>query len=135
METTLCTADRRAPRRLEAVERAEAYVREHSTGPLRVSQLCRAIGLSERGLRDAFQCVKGISPKRYILAERLRAVRGALSDVSRPPPSVTAAATSFWFYELGRFAGSYRKAFGEAPSETLRNTRRSLPGGRRRSTC
>jgi hypothetical protein len=53
MQITHCTADRRAPRRLEAVERAEAYVRAHATGPLLVSQLCREIGLSERGLRDA----------------------------------------------------------------------------------
>ena len=33
--------------------------------------------------------------------------------------SVTGVATRFGFYELGRFAGLCRRAFGESPSETL----------------
>jgi len=108
--------------RLEAVLRAEAYVRAHPDAP--VLQLSRVVGLSERGLRDAFYNVRGMSPKRSTLAERLSCVRKALSDPRVSGVTVTGAAAQFGFYELGRFAAVYRKAFGEAPSDTLRSTSR-----------
>jgi transcriptional regulator GlxA family with amidase domain len=106
--------------RREAVARAEAYVRAHIATPVPVSRLSRIVGLSERGLRNAFYSVRGMSPKRCVLAERLERVRRALADESTRPGTVTDIATAYGFCELGRFAGSYRKAFGEAPSDTLR---------------
>jgi transcriptional regulator GlxA family with amidase domain len=79
------------------------------------------VGLSERGLRNAFYGVHGVSPKRWIVAERLRLARRALlGSGSRSGETVTSVATNCGFYELGRFAATYRVAFGEAPSETLR---------------
>ena len=85
-----------------------------------ISQLCRIAGVSERGLRNAFRTVRGMSPKQYLLTERLHGVRRALSDTGQRPVTVTDVATNYGFFELGRFAASYREAFGEAPSETLR---------------
>jgi AraC family ethanolamine operon transcriptional activator len=122
--------------RLEAVLRAEAYVRAHPDAP--VSQLSRVVGLSERGLRAAFYRVRGMSPKRSTLTERLRRVRRALTDPRESGVTVTGAAADFGFYELGRFAGTYRKAFGEAPSDTLRSTgrrREATSHGERTRQC
>jgi AraC family ethanolamine operon transcriptional activator len=110
--------------RQEVVERAEAYVRTHGDSTVPLSTLCRIVGLSERGLRNAFYSVRGMGPKRYMLVERLEAVRRALSDPRTRPTTVTGVATEHGFYELGRFAASYREAFGEAPSETLRGAGR-----------
>jgi AraC family ethanolamine operon transcriptional activator len=87
-----------------------------------VSLLSRIVGLSERGLRDAFYQVRGMSPKRWIVSERLQGVRDALTHACAEPTTVTDAAVNHGFYELGRFAGIYRAAFGEAPSDTLRST-------------
>lgn len=108
----------------QAVERVEAYLTACPDIPVTVRELCRVAGMSERRLRDAFRRACGISPKRYMLAERLRAVRRALSDRSSTPITVTEAATSHGFYELGRFSVCYRSAYGEAPSDTLRASRR-----------
>lgn len=111
--------------RQDAVERAETYLRAHSDMPLRVAALSRMVGLSERALRDAFYSVHGMSPKQWMLAERLKRVRSVLTDSnSVAPVSVTGAATRYGFFELGRFAASYRDAFGEVPSETLREAMR-----------
>lgn len=107
-----------------AVERVEAYLRTHLDTPVTVRILCAMAGMSERRLRDAFRRTRGTSPKRYLVAERLQAVRRVLSDRSVTPMTVTQAATSHGFYELGRFAVSYRSIYGEAPSETLRASRR-----------
>ena len=112
----------------EAVERAEAYMRAHTVFRVPLSRLCRIVGLSERGLRNAFYGVRGMSPKRSILAERLRDVRSALSHSHTTQTTVASIATEYGFYELGRFAATYKEAFGEAPSDTLRgSSRRAAP--------
>ena len=109
-----------------------AYLRPHIEHPLRVSSLCRAVGLSERSLRDAFHSVTGISPKRWMVNERLQIVRSALSDGDSAPITVTGVATNYGFFELGRFAATYKQAFGESPSETLHGTaRRAIQHGTR----
>jgi len=102
------------------VESAEAYVRARLGRPIPVARLCRVLGLSERGLRNAFYVVHGVGPKRWMQAERLHRVRRALAEPTTKRTSVTGVATTYGFYELGRFAGVYRQAFGEAPSDTLR---------------
>jgi transcriptional regulator GlxA family with amidase domain len=104
----------------ETVEQIEAYMRANIDAPMRVSTLCQIVGLSERALREAFYRVHGISPKQWMLAERLQGVRRTLTNQESAPLSVTGVATRFGFYELGRFAGSYKEAFGETPSVTLR---------------
>jgi transcriptional regulator GlxA family with amidase domain len=108
----------------EAVERALVYSRAHAGEPIPIRQLCRVVGLSERSLRNAFYRVHGMSPKQWLVAERLREVRHALSGTGDELTTVTDVATRFGFYELGRFAATYRKAFGERPSATLRGAAR-----------
>lgn len=108
----------------ETVRRAEAYLRAHFDSPMRISTVSRMAGLSERGLRDAFYSVHGMSPKQWLLAERLKQVRSVLSRRESAPISVTGAATRYGFYELGRFAATYKEAFGEVPSQTLRSAMR-----------
>jgi transcriptional regulator GlxA family with amidase domain len=122
MQPDFCVFDveSAAGSRRAAVARAEAYMREHVTKPLRVSSLCQLVGLSERGLRNAFYDVHGQSPKRWMLAMRLQQVRRALSESPPAAATVTGIATAHGFSELGRFAATYRNAFGEAPSDTLR---------------
>jgi AraC family ethanolamine operon transcriptional activator len=106
--------------RQEVVERAEAYMRANAGAHVPVSRLCHIVGISERSLRDAFYGVRGMSPKRCLLAERLQDVRRALTDSDVKPATVTSIAADHGFHELGRFAGIYRQTFGEPPSATLR---------------
>ena len=118
--------------RQDAVERAEAYLRAHIKNPTRVSSLCRIVGLSERSLRDAFYSVRGMSPTQWMLNERLQSVRRALTDGDSALITVTGVAINYGFFELGRFAATYKQTFGESPSETLRGTaRRSIQHGTR----
>ena len=87
--------------------------------------LSRSVGVSERTLRNAFADVHRESPKRYFLNERLRRAQQALTDVRCAGTTVTAVATQYGFYELGRFALQYKAMFGESPSHTLRRHRPS----------
>jgi AraC family ethanolamine operon transcriptional activator len=106
-----------------AVARAEAYLQAQQGLEVGVSHLSRVVGMSERALRRAFQSVHGTSPKRYMLAKRLGAVRHELREVTDPDATVTDVAARYGFCELGRFAGYYRNTFGETPSATLRRAR------------
>ena len=103
-----------------AIERAEAYVRQHLDDPIPLSELCRVVGLSERGLRNAFYRIHGMGPKRWILTERLLQTQTALRQPRTVALTVTTVAVDHGFNQLGRFAGMYRQRFGETPSETLR---------------
>ena len=115
------------PSRQRIVGCVEAYVRAHLDTAVPVTRLCRMLGVSERGLRNAFHEVHGLSPKRWMTAERLRGARRALCDARTRPVTVTDIATGHGFNELGRFAATYRHAFGEAPSETLRAAHQDPP--------
>ena len=105
--------------RRAVVARAEAAVRARPADAIRIATLCRIVGVSERGLRNAFYCVHGVSPKRALVTMRLSDVRRALVAPGTMPKTVTEVATRFGFYELGRFAAAYRHEFGEQPSQSL----------------
>jgi len=115
-----------ATSRYAIVRRAELYVRARLDTRVPLARLCQAAGVSERGLRNAFYGVHGMCPRRWMLKERLHYVRRALTDASATSATVTDVATNYGFYELGRFAATYRQAFGEPPSATLRAATRSL---------
>lgn len=106
--------------RREIVEHAEQLLRDRSAESLPIAHLSLLVGVSERGLRNAFNAVRGMSPKRFVIHDRLNEVRRALSDPRATNTTVTDVATEYGFFELGRFAGRYKAAFGETPSATLR---------------
>lgn len=106
---------------------AEKILRGHLNDPITIAALSQTVGVSERTLRNAFADVHRESPKRYFLKQRLQSVRQVLSDAGNTVATVTAVATDYGFYELGRFALQYRALFGESPSETLRRHRMSSP--------
>jgi AraC-like DNA-binding protein len=89
---------------------------------LHLPELCRLIGVTDRTLRYCCAEFLGISPSRYMLLRRLKLVRIALRDADPATASVAEIAGGCGFTELGRFAGIYRTAFGEAPSTTLRRS-------------
>jgi transcriptional regulator GlxA family with amidase domain len=116
---------RSCPSRLKVVARAQAVLQEHADEPMTIGALSEAVGVSERTLRNAFTDVFSQSPKRYLVTQRLLAVRHALRAAATPGATVTGIATDHGFFELGRFALRYKAAFGESPSHTLRGTGRS----------
>ena len=110
----------RRSQRDAVVAQAEAYLRAHLDSPVPVPSWVAYVGISERGLRNAFYDVHAMGPKQWMLVDRLEGVRRALRDWNARPATVTSVATRLRFDELGRFAVAYRRAFGEAPSVTLR---------------
>ena len=121
-DTTRCDA------RTRLVARAVTLLRDSINEPVTMAELSRKAGVSERTLRAAFHDVLGLSPKQYALAQRLRAAHDALCVADPGTTTVTDIATTYGFFELGRFAGRYRHAFGEVPSRTLHHAAGSWAG-------
>ena len=113
------------------VDEAENLILANVQVPIEISELCRALAVSERTLRKAFQKTRGLPPCRRLRMLRLSGARRVLLSAHGRCVTVTEIATSFGFVELGRFSVEYRKMFGESPSETL--GRRSLTHRCRRS--
>ena len=62
----------------------------------------------------------GTTPKHYIRQRKLERVHACLSDPSAKVRNITEVALDYGFLHLGRFSESYKSAFGELPSDTLR---------------
>ena len=103
------------------LRRAEDHLRSNASRNIRMMELTRIAGVSERTLQDAFARLRGKTPGEFAREVRLDLVRQALME---PGDSVTAAAMRFGFTHLGRFARSYADRFGEYPSETLQQGRK-----------
>jgi AraC-like DNA-binding protein len=89
-------------------------------GPLYLTELCAAVGVSHSTLRVCCQEHLGMGPKRYLLLRRMHLARRALLSGVPESTTVTEIATNYGFWELGRFAVAYRLLFGESPSAALR---------------
>jgi AraC-like DNA-binding protein len=97
---------------------------------LSIEELALKNGVQERTLRRAFQRYYGLSPVEYMRLRRLHHARRLLMVGCPGQTTVTKIAFELGFWDLGRFAGTYRQLFGERPSETLRKPVRVSIGSR-----
>lgn len=116
---------------LRRVEEAEEIMRAAAGEPLAIGDLAARVGVSQRALQAAFREHRGATPRAALQRIRLEEARRRLLFAGEED-TVTTVALDLGFAHLGRFALTYRIAFGESPSETLRR-RTSRPHGHRRS--
>jgi transcriptional regulator GlxA family with amidase domain len=99
--------------------RFETALRKSVDRRVTLSDLCAEIGVAVRTLRMCCHEFLGVSPMRYLLLRRLTKARAALRRADPSAASVASIARDHQFFELGRFAATYRAAFGEAPLTSL----------------
>jgi AraC-like DNA-binding protein len=112
-------APSRYPSRNRARRRALEYLRANRRENVTVQQLCEVSACSISTLERAFLDEFGVTPKRYILQERLSGARRAMLERSAGK-SITQIASDWGFTHMGKFAADYRRTFGELPSQTRR---------------
>lgn len=99
--------------------RAISWFHEHLQDDFTMEDVAKAIGVSMRGMQQAFKDDVGTSPINYVQRLRLQRAHQALLDPSSGM-SVSEIAHVWGFRHLGYFAARYRTLYGEAPSETRR---------------
>jgi AraC-like DNA-binding protein len=102
------------------IRRLENFLEANPDRTLHLTDLCVAAAASDRTLRILCREHLGMSPTRYLWLRRMHLARRALRMADPTAFTVTEIATSYAFWELGRFAVAYRSLFGETPSATLR---------------
>jgi AraC family ethanolamine operon transcriptional activator len=110
-----CTGKRHA----HILSRAREYSAYHCDRPLRIWQLCREIGVSERTLRHIFQQRTGMSPHDFLKSERLNMAHRMLRDNNSRAQLIKQFSHSIGFPQVGHFSRDYKQLFGELPSHTL----------------
>lgn len=100
------------------VSRTIDFLEEHWQDPVTIDMLASVAGTGARNLFYTFRLTHGISPMRYVRRLRLQHARDMLSTVGANH-TVTSAAYTCGFSNLGYFAREYYRAFGEKPSTTL----------------
>jgi AraC-like DNA-binding protein len=101
------------------IRKFEEFLAENCDRPLHLAEICAAVRASERVLRICCEEHLGMGPIRYLWLRRMHLARRALISADPAKTTVTEVATHFGFWELGRFATSYRALFGQSPSVCL----------------
>lgn len=121
---SLFFADERLGANPRHIKRAEEFIRAHAAEPVTLVDIARAAGVAPRTLQLGYRTILNSSPMRSLARERLRRVRYELI-AGEGNAAVTDVALRWGFAHLGRFAGDYRREFGELPSETVRRAARA----------
>ena len=95
------------------------FINAHLGEPISLADLCKVVNLSPRTAQYIFMDRFGVSPKQYIKARRLSAVRRNLLDSKFYKRTITSVASDWGFWHMGQFSADYQSFFKELPSETL----------------
>ena len=99
--------------------RAIEFLRAHESINPTMTELCQVAATSERTLQYGFKDIFEMSPREFMIRRRLHSVRRALLVSDPNTRTIADVAMAHGFFELGHFAGKYRRLFGELPSDTL----------------
>jgi AraC-like DNA-binding protein len=89
---------------------------------LPLPDICAALDVSERLLRDCCKQHLGMGPSSYRRLRAIQEVHRALRRVTIDTARVSEVARQHGFRGLGRLAADYRGLYGELPSATLRRS-------------
>ncbi len=89
--------------------------------PIYSAELATQLGVSVRTVHDTVLRYTGMSLHRYLRLRRLWLVRRLLVAGT---DSVKACALACGFWHMGDFSHSYRRQFGESPSQTMARARK-----------
>lgn len=106
--------------RREVVRRVLETLDADPAGHRSIAGLAAAAGVNSRTLSRVFHDTFGVAPRQYLRLRTLHTVRRALREADPAADTVARILTRYGIWELGRFAGSYHRQFGESPSDTLR---------------
>lgn len=105
------------------IRRAEAFMADSLTLPVKLTDIVAASGASARTLHRMFREVRGDTPLGVLKTMRLDAVHARLTSGKAGNGDVTRIATELGFNHMGLFAADYRSRFGLLPSDTIRLSR------------
>jgi transcriptional regulator GlxA family with amidase domain len=111
-----------SPRSRHRVEALSRWIDAHLAENIDLGRLATVAGVGPRALAKLCVAARGVTPMQLLQARRLAAARRLLEQGGEGI-RVARIAHECGFNHLGRFAGAYGDAYGEAPSDTLARSR------------
>lgn len=102
----------------EEVENCLIYINENLESPLRTAELAKKYRLSESSFYRAFLAVVGLSPKSYIVQQRLTKAAFLLKNTAK---TVQAVSYEVGYYSEFQFSRDFKKRYGTSPSFYRKN--------------
>ncbi len=103
------------------VRAAVEYMHATAHTPITTTDVAERVGLSVRGLQQAFQRQVGTAPNAMLRGIRLDRINDELRRARPGETTVAAVALRWGFAHLGRFSAAYAQRFGEYPRDTLQH--------------
>jgi len=113
------TAGRPRISRKKIIRRCDRLLDKSEDRHVSVGELTATAGVSERTLEMAFKEYFDEVPSHYLQLRRVKQIHSALRAAKVGEKSVTEILADHGEWEFGRFAGNYRRLYGESPSQTL----------------
>ncbi len=98
---------------IEGVARAVEIIRRDFAGPVVLSEVARACGLSMRHFQRRFQQAFGFSPQEFLMKTRVAAAMKLLEETNL---SASEIATRCGFVDGSSFAEQFRSRVGQSPT-------------------
>lgn len=93
------------------------FLRANLTSPISLTEMEKICGLTARTLQRSFLKGLGLSPKQWLIKQRLHAARAVIKNPHHRI-TITSLAYDFCFSSPSEFARYYKLEFGELPSQT-----------------
>ncbi|MBM7801380.1 AraC-like DNA-binding protein [Curtobacterium luteum] len=103
------------------VRSAIEFMHAFAHTPITTTDVAEHVGLSVRGLQQAFQRQVGTAPNAMLRGIRLDRIHEELRRARPGDTTVAAVAVRWGFAHLGRFSAAYARRFDEYPRDTLQN--------------
>jgi AraC-like DNA-binding protein len=105
-----------------ALSRAIAFIETNADLDLSIVDIARAAYVTVRAVQLAFRRQLDTTPMAYLRRVRLERAHEQLRDaLPGDGTTITQVAARWGFADPSRFTASYRRAYGQPPSHTLRN--------------
>jgi AraC-like DNA-binding protein len=120
---TTMTIEVRAPRdsaTAATIRRAIAFIDEHASESITVTDIAAAAGVVPRTLQYAFRRHRNTTPMAYLRQVRLAMAHEELLAAQTGDATIIAAVAARWGFRPKRFADAYRQIYGLTPSQTRR---------------
>jgi AraC family transcriptional regulator of arabinose operon len=104
------------------VHEVAAYVHQNASGPISVSEVARAVGISESHLRARFRELVGVGVGAYIQRFRIHQARTLLHSSSL---SMNGIAARCGYESIYSFSRAFRREMGMSASDYRRSLKAS----------
>lgn len=93
-------------------ERVRKYIDSHIGEPIRLAELANVVGLSRMHFAAQFRAYVGISPRQFVMMQRIRRAQVLLSDARN---SIVDVAFGVGFQTQAHFTTTFNRYVGETP--------------------